>query len=327
MKVLLTGASGFVGSHVLDVLCERGIQTSILIRTSSNRRFIEPHSSRVEVRFGSLDDTRVLNAALQGVTHVVHCAGAVKAPKASEFHRINVGGTRWLVDAINAHSDTVRRLIHVSSLAASGPGTASAPVRESDPPRPVSVYGKSKLDSERVVSESCRVQYVIVRPPAVYGPRDAAFLALFKAVKRGWCPKFGSRFQELSLVYVRDLAEVVVSLLTHERAGGLTVNVACEEVVTDEELCRGIADVLGVRLRRIAVPLWVLRLVCQVSDIASSATGRASIIGLDKYRELTAPGWVCDTSVLREKLGLVCPTRFAEGVRATAIWYQKQGWL
>jgi len=327
MKVLLTGASGFVGSHILDVLCEREVPTVLLLRNSSSRRFIEPHLPRVELRFGSLEDSASLKNALAGVTHVVHCAGIIKARHRSEFDRINVGGTRWIVEAVNAHRPSVRRLVYISSVAAGGPGTSSAPMLERNEPRPVSAYGRSKLASELEVSRACSAEYVIVRPAAVYGPRDTSFLSLFKAVNRGFAPRFGRHRQELNLVYVRDLAEIVVTLLSHDGAGGLTVNVACPEVVTGDQLCDSIAAVLGVRIRELTIPLGVVRLVCWIATAASAVTRSPSIIGLDKYRELTAPGWVCDTTRLTRELRLECPTRLQDGIQATAKWYREHGWV
>lgn len=327
MKVLLTGASGFVGSHILDALCDREVPTVLLLRNSSSRRFIEPHLPQVEVRLGSLEDAPSLKAALTGVTHVIHCAGIVKARHAAEFDRINVGGTRRVVEAINAFQTSVCRLVYISSVAAGGPGTSSAPMAETNEPRPVSAYGKSKLASELEVARECQTQYVIVRPAAVYGPRDTSFLSLFKAIRRGIAPRFGHQRQELNLVYAQDLAKVVVSLLSHPRAAGLTVNVACPEVVTGDRLCNAIAAALRVKAREWTIPQSALRFVCWLATASSAITKRPSIIGLDKYQELTAPGWVCDTTRLERELGFQCPTRLDDGIRATAEWYRERGWI
>lgn len=327
MKVLLTGASGFVGSHILDALCAREMAVVLLLRHSSSLRFIEPHMPQVEVRRGALDDPASLVAALAGVTHVIHCAGIIKARLASEFDRINALGTRHLVEAVNSRAGSVVRLVHLSSMAAGGPGTFAAPAREGADPRPVSAYGRSKLAAEREVTANCRTDFVLVRPPGVYGPRDAAFLSLFRAVQRGLCPRFGRRPQELSLVHVHDLAKVVVALLEHPKAQGLTVNVASAEMVTGDQLCQEISGALGVRGRRLTLPFWVLRAACWAADVVAALTGCPSIIGSDKYHELAAPGWVCDTTRLRHELGLDCPTRLGDGVRKTVVWYREHGWL
>ena len=184
MKVLLTGASGFVGSHVLDSLRARGIAVAVLLRPTSDKSFLQQHLGSVEIRTGSISDPHSLRPAMEGITHVIHCAGLTKARRISEFYQINHAGTRNVVEAINARADQVQRLVHVSSLAAAGPALASAPAREENPPNPVSEYGKSKLAGELVVRQKCRVPFTVIRPPAVYGPRDAEFLRLFNAVER-----------------------------------------------------------------------------------------------------------------------------------------------
>ncbi len=215
---MLTGASGFVGSHILDSLRERGLATVLLLRPTSNKQFIASHLPDVELRAGSISDPESLQQAMAGITHVIHCAGATKAVRVSEFYETNQGGTRNVVNAVNSQHGRVKRLVHISSLAAAGPAGAERPAREEDPPQPVSEYGKSKLAGELEVKTHCRAEYVILRPPAVYGPRDGEFLRLFKAV-RGHSAQLG-RAQALSLVFVKDLAKAVVNCLDHPASGG-----------------------------------------------------------------------------------------------------------
>jgi dihydroflavonol-4-reductase len=136
---------------------------------------------------GSLSDPQSLDAALRDVTHVIHCAGCTKALRNSEFYEVNQAGTRNVVEAVNRQQGRIQRLVHLSSLAAGGPASPDQPAREDDLPHPVSEYGRSKLAGEREVQDACKTEYVILRPPAVYGPRDEAFLPLFKAVKRTFC--------------------------------------------------------------------------------------------------------------------------------------------
>ena len=324
---MLTGASGFGGSHVLEALRAPDIPTALLLRPTSNRRFIAAHLPHVEVRLGTFDAPAALRDALAGVTHVVHCAGATKARRAADLHTINAQGTQRLVEAINDQAGTVQRLVHLSTLAAGRPGTASAPARESDPPQLVSEYARSKWAGERAVAETCRTEFVILRPPGVYGPRDSEFLSLFRAVKRGVAPQFGPRPQELSLVFAHDLAEVMVAVLTHAQAAGRTWNVASPAVVTGRELCDEIANALEVQARTVRLPLWFLRLACLAQGKWSLLSGRPSILSHGKYHELAAPGWVCDLTAFQESLGLACATPLREGVRATVAWYRAQGWL
>ena len=191
MKILLTGASGFVGSHILDSLRRRGLPTVLLLRPTSNKRFISEHLTDVELRSGSIDDLESLRKAMDGITHVIHCAGATKAANAAGFYAVNQIGTRNVVSAVNERTGQVQRLVHVSSQAAAGPASQENPAREEDAPHPVSEYGKSKLAGEEEVKNHCRVEHVILRPPAVYGPRDVEILCLFQAVHRHLLPVLG----------------------------------------------------------------------------------------------------------------------------------------
>lgn len=327
MKILLTGASGFVGSHILDRLCEAGLPTVVLLRPQSPRRFIQHRLDQVEVHTGGLDQPAALDAALEGVSGVIHCAGAVRALRAEDFFTINQIGTRHLVEAINRRGAQVRRLVHLSSLSASGPGTPQTPVRETDPPRPVSVYGRSKLAAEEEVRRRCGTEFVILRPPGVYGPRDGEFLRLFRAVQAHLLPLFGGGRQPLSLVFVRDLAAVAVECLRHPAAAGRTYFVASPQIVTSGELAREIASQLGVRTLPLRLPVRAIWPVCAVAEFWARWRGRASVLSRQKYAELAAPGWVCDPTRLRQELGLSCDTPLRAGVAETLAWYRAEGWL
>lgn len=325
MKVLLTGASGFVGSHILDYLLQRGIPTRILLRPSSSDRFIAGHLPSIERCDGSIDRPDSLAAAMEDITHVIHCAGLVKALRIRQFYDINQLGTRNVIEAANARGIT--RLLHISSLAAAGPGTATNPRRASDTPRPVSEYGRSKLAGEQEVETRCRCEFTIIRPPAVYGPRDHEFLRLFKAVQSGFLPDVGCGRQALSLVFVEDLAKVIVASLIPPAAAGRVFFAANPEVKTAREFGELVAGELRKRPFRLPIPVPLLWPVCWGQQLISQLTRTANVISGQKYAELKAPGWVCDATTLKTELGLECPTTLAEGVRRTAAAYRTDGWL
>ena len=327
MKVLLTGANGFVGSHILDALRARDISTALLVRPTSNLQFIQQHLPHVEVRQGAVTDQASLDSALSGVTHVIHCAGITRALRLSEFDTVNRGGTANLVTALNARAGQVERLVHISSLAACGPGTTEAPARETDTPHPVSEYGRSKLAAEREVAERCRIRYAILRPPAVYGPRDGEFVRLYRSVERGWAPAIAGGQQPLSLLYVEDLAAAAVTCLDHPAAAGKTFHVAAAEVVTGWEVAASIACVMECRVRRVIVPGWLARVACAAAGVGARLSGRPTLLAHDKHRELLAPGWVCDASRLRRDLGFQSFTPLAAGLATTLAWYRAQNWL
>jgi nucleoside-diphosphate-sugar epimerase len=348
LKVLLTGASGFVGSHILDALSARGIATVLLLRSTSDRQFISgalsdsppgPASSptnlnqpqpgasgRVQIRTGSIGEVESLNSALEDVTHVVHCAGCIKASRNPQFYEINQVGTRNVVSAANSRGGQIQRVVHISSLAVNGPATPHRPAREEDPPHPISEYGKSKLAGELEIRDHCRIPFTILRPPSVYGPRDRGFFPIFKAIRSHVLPR-PSAAQALSLVYGPDLAQAVLPCLEHPAAVGKTYFVAHQEITT----ARLMVDEIATQVRHWAVPLPLppplLWPICLGQEIVSRLTGKPMQLNLQKYAELRAPGWVCDAGRITWELGVRCETGLQKGIAETLKWYQQSGWL
>ena len=231
-----------------------------------------------------------------------------------------------MVTAVNSHQGDVQRLVHVSSLAASGPAIAAKPARESDSPKPVSTYGTSKLAGELEVANNCRSDYAILRPPAVYGPRDYGFLSMFKAINAHVLPKPTER-QSLSLVFVKDLAEAVVRCLEHPKASAKTYFVASREIVTAEMMAREIASQMNRWTVPCPVPAALLWPVCFFEQVRSQFCGKPSLLNLQKFAELRAPGWVCDPSWLAHEVGFECKTTLKQGIAKSLKWYLQEGWL
>jgi len=327
MKVFLTGASGFVGSHVLDALIAGRHEVSILIRRTSNTRFISRHLPVVRVHYGSLGDVEMLKEVLPGIEAVIHCAGKIKALHSSDFYRVNQTGTRNVVMASNACRESVRHLVHISSLAVSGPGVPGCPAEETGEPRPVSIYGRSKWLGETEIRQHCRVPWTILRPAAVYGPRDTEFLPVFRKVKQRLMPLLSGAERFLNVIYGPDVASAVLCCLQQEESRGKTFHVASEPPCTDEEFMEEIASQLKVNPVRLRIPRLGLTLAAMIQEILSRATGRPSMLSRQKVPELLAPGWVCSTQGMRNQLGFTAPTSLREGVGRTLEWYRREGWL
>jgi nucleoside-diphosphate-sugar epimerase len=323
LKILLTGATGFVGSHILDELLRRGLPTAVLLRAGSNTSLIQRHLSNVEARRGSFEDEGSLAEAVKGCTHVLHCAGCIKALKVEDFYRGNQLATRHLASAF-CRGGGAGCFVLISSLAAAGPSARGAVRRFTDPDGPVSEYGKSKLAGEREVKERLGRRYVILRPPAVYGPRDTGFLPLFKSARSHLVP--GSN-QELSLVYVQDLAKAAVESLFKPAAAGRTWFVAGQERVTAREFGTRIGMAMGVRTFPLPLPNALLRMMCSAADFRGRMTGKPNVLNRYKMPELCAPAWTCDPEPLRKELHIPCPTTLDEGIRETVAWYSENGLL
>lgn len=325
MQVLLTGANGFVGSHILDTLLDDGVGVTVLLRPGCDRRFIATRLAGARLVEGTLTDPASLDRALEGATHVIHCAGATRALGERQFFEINEGGTRNVMEAIRRQGG-IQRLVHISSLAAVGSAAKGRPLNEQDPERPSSAYGRSKLAADIQVREHCPTEYTILRPPAVYGPRDAEFLRLFKAVQRGFQPVFGDGGQELSFSHVADLARAAVACLSAPGAVRRTFFVAGRERVTSREFGERVAQVSGVRARLVRIPTWVLFPICLGQDVLSQVTGRASVISRHKFGEYQAAALTCDVTRL-EEAGITAATGLQDGLTKTLQWYHSQRWI
>lgn len=325
MRVFLTGATGFVGTHATRLLMDAGHQVTALARSEAKARELFPRVAPEWV-WGDLADEAALRRGLEGADVVVHVAGLTKAVRPAEFYEVNAAATQRLLDAArDAAADSVR-FLHVSSLAAAGPTVRGRLGLATDPPRPISHYGSSKLAGEERVRAG-DLPWTIVRPPAVYGPRDVEFLRLFRVVQRGWAPVFGSGDQELSLVHVEDLARALVACVELDFRGS-TYYAAHPDVVTARQLAERIGSAVSVsKLRTLHIPKAVVRPALTVSGWCSRLLGRATLMSGDKAPEITAEAWTCSSAELERDSTWRAELDTDRGLAATASWYREQGWL
>jgi nucleoside-diphosphate-sugar epimerase len=279
----------------------------------------------IDLIAGSLEDEAALAAACQDVHTVVHMAAVTHARTAAEYSEANVAGTRRLLDA--AITAGAARFVYLSSLAAVGPCRDGRGVAASDEPRPLTEYGRSKLAGERVCLEAAgRIGMVILRAPAVYGPRDTDLFHFFKLARRGIIPVPTGGPRMLQLVHVMDLARALVLAAQAPGAEGV-YHIAEGRQYTWEEMGRAVAAAVGRRARVVRVPAGLLSGLAAVSETAAGLMGRSSIFNRDKARELLAPGWLCETEAARAALNFEADIPLADGLRMTAQWYREQGWL
>ncbi len=323
MRAFVTGATGFVGSHLVEALAARGDEVVALARRPET--FDELRRAGALPVPGTLDDLPALTTALAGCDVVYHCAGLVTAKDEAEYLAVNEGGTRRLLEAAAAAAPRAR-CVYVSSQAALGPSPRGGRLDEEAPCRPVTAYGRSKLAGEVAVRASS-APWVIVRPPAVYGPRDREFLQLFRIVRWGIAPMFGTGAQELSLVYVADLVDAIVRAGVVPGVERRTYHAAHPEIVLSRDVARAAGAALGRTPVVIPLPVLVTRpIVAAVGRIARAA-GRRTVINSDKMAEFTAPAFLLAVDGAKVDLGWEARVGVAEGMRRTAEWYRSAGWL
>jgi nucleoside-diphosphate-sugar epimerase len=326
MKALVTGATGFVGSHLAERLCREGLDVVCTVRETSSLAWLE--GLDVERRVASLEDAEALAEAAADADYVFHVAGVTRARTPEAYMAANAEGTRCLLEAVARSARGLRRFVYVSSLAAAGPSPTDEPPDETAPPQPHDAYGASKLAGEKaVLGEGGPLPCTVVRPPAVYGPRDRNFLPLFRMAQRfRLAPIIGSPSKQVSLVHVADLVECLWLAATAKAAEGQTYYVGSgTHLWTDVVEALGAA--LGVRLRRLRVPSLLARLAGELGEVKWILTGKPQLICRRKVRDLLQPRWTCSWAKAERELGYRPQVELGDGMRGTAEWYARQGWL
>ena len=323
--VLVTGATGFVGSHVLEAAANFGLQLRALVRRPADAARLE--QAGVQVVLGSLEDEAALRQAVNGASSVLHLAAATKARSAEEYEAANVAGTRAVVDAVSKSERRPRRLIYLSSLAAVGPPVNGVPVTRANPARPLTTYGRTKLAGEKLCEAAGGgVQVAILRAPAVYGPRDRDVFEFFRLANRGIVPLPSTATGRLQMIHARDLARSLLLAATSAAANGV-YHVAEARSYEWAEMAHMVGSALGRRVRVVRVPAGVLKTAAATVETIAGLVGKSTIFNREKADELTVPGWLCETEAARRDFGFEAHIALQDGFNETANWYRQNGWL
>jgi nucleoside-diphosphate-sugar epimerase len=329
MKILITGASGFIGSFIVEEALRRGMDTWAAVRKSSSRSFLQ--DGRIHVIELNLSSEEQLTAQLKNhqFDYVVHAAGVTKCLHREDFFRVNTEGTQHLVRALQSTQHALQRFVYISSLSIMGAIREQQPyqeIREDDMPQPNTAYGLSKLAAEQWLSEQ-RIPYVILRPTGVYGPRERDYFMMAKSIKAHTDFAVGFRRQDITFVYVTDVVQAVF--------------LACEKGVTgrryflsdgDVYQSSTFSDLLRKELGnpwwiRITAPIWLLRVITFCGEYIGRLTGKVTALNNDKYYIMRQRNWRCDIEPARRELGYEPQVKLAEGVRRSIQWYKENKWL
>lgn len=348
MTILVTGASGFIGSFICSEGLRQGLEVWAGMRgTSSSQYLTDP---RLKFATLSLERPDELRQQLRrykeqlggrGWDYVVHAAGATKSLTREGFFRTNTEGTRHLVEALQAEGMVPRRFVFMSSLSVFGAvreepvrrPTADnpwvyAPIRDTDTPRPNTVYGESKLQAERYLATVQDFPYVILRPTGVYGPREKDYFLMAQSIRRHIDFAVGYRPQELTFVYVQDVVQAVFLALESEAAVGKAYFLSDGQVYGSRRFSDLLQEALGNPwVLHVKAPLWFLKGVCAVSGAVSRRLGKLTTLNLDKYNILSQRNWQCDIEPARRDLGYAPAYPLERGVAESVRWYRQAGWL
>ncbi len=324
--VLVTGGNGFVGSHLVEALVGRNYQVRCLVRSKSDLRWIE--GLPIEYVKGDVTYCEGLEKALRGAETVYHLAGVTKARTRKDYEAVNWVGTRNLMATCSKTNPSVKRVILMSSLAACGPAHSDQPMREEDPLRPVSDYGRSKLLGERSALEFAdRLPIVIIRPAAVYGPRDRDIYAFFRLMRYRLNARLGKGERYVSLCHVHDLVKGAMLAAEKEMPSGEAFFISDGEVHSWSRVTRLIAPIMGVRPLETRIPEWAAYAAASLSELWCAILHTPTLFNRQKVLEMTQRAWTCDITKARKVLGFRPSVNLRKGLEETYRWYKEYGWL
>ena len=331
-RILITGASGFIGSFIVEEALRQGMETWAAVRSSSSRAYL--NDQRINFIELDLSDEQRLTEQLKDhqFDYVVHAAGVTKCINKDDFRRVNTEGTRHLVAALRALRMPIERFVFLSSLSVMGAIREQQPyteIREDDTPQPNTAYGKSKLEAEETLKARSEEQfpYVILRPTGVYGPREKDYFIMAKSIKGHSDFAVGYKPQDITFVYVKDVVQAVFLALDHGKTGRayfLSDGKVYRSATFSNLIRRELGNPWWIR---ITAPIWILRIVTAVGDIIGRLSGKAIALNNDKYHILRQRNWRCDIQPAIDELGYQPQYDLERGVRGTIAWYKKEGWI
>ena len=330
MKILITGASGFIGSFIVEEALRQGFGTWAVVRKSSSRSFLQDERIHfIELNLSSEEQLKEQLKEHQ-FDYVVHAAGVTKCLHKEDFFRINTEGTKNLVRALIALQMPLKRFVYISSLSIMGAIREEQPyqeIRESDKAQPNTAYGKSKIEAEEWLDSVKGLPYVILRPTGVYGPRERDYFMMAKSIQAHTDFAVGFKQQDITFVYVTDVVQAVFLALEKGQTGR-------RYFLSDGEVYQSstFSDLIRKELGnpwwiRITAPIWLLRVITFCGEYIGHMTGKVTALNNDKYYIMRQRNWRCDIEPARQELGYEPKVKLAEGVHRSIQWYKENGWL
>ena len=326
MKVLLTGATGFIGSHLAEELHKKGYQLRCITRKTSDLSWIK--DLPIEFVEGDYEYLPSLQKAVSGIDYLYHSAGVTKAKTKTEYFKGNHIATKNLLQAILNGNTKLKRFIHISSQAAVGPSLDGKPIDEQTSFHPITTYGISKMEAEReCLTLMNKIPITIVRPPAVYGPRDKDIFEFFRTINKGLQPMIGFRNTYVSLVHVKDLVQGIILAGENEQAIGQTYFISSEQFYNWKQIGELAASVMNKKVLQINVPKLIVYIIAAIAELGSLFSRKPALLNIEKAKDITQDNWICNIEKAKRELGYRESLTLEEGIRDTVAWYRAKGWI
>lgn len=335
MKILVTGASGFIGSFIIEKGLELGHEMWAGIRATSSRKYLQ--DNRINFIELNLGNSKVLEQQLRDFSKehgrwdcIIHAAGATKCIDKKEFMRVNFDGTKNLIDTVLQVDICSGQFIYLSSLSVYGPIREEypyTPIKDSDEACPNTAYGYSKLMAEAYIRSKEELPYVIFRPTGVYGPRERDYFKMAQSISRHIDFSVGYKPQTITFIYVKDLVKAIY-LAVEKKIAGRCYFVSEPQGYDSRSFSKYIQHYLGIKhVIHIKAPLWVLKAVSVCSELLAGIAGKASTLNSDKYNIMKQRNWLCDTTKTETELDFSIDYNLKRGTEEMIEWYKENKWL
>lgn len=333
-SILITGASGFIGSFIVEEALKRRFSVWAGVRSNSSRQYLKNRKIHfLELNFAHPNELKAQLSGYKGTynkfDYIVHCAGVTKCTDSMEFEQVNYLQTKYFVDTLRETNMIPKKFIYISTLSVYGPVHEKTykPISSEDVPMPNTAYGLSKLKAELYLKSIPGFPYVIFRPTGVYGPRERDYYLMAKSIKQHTDFAVGFKRQDLTFVYVKDIVQAVFLSLEKTQCRR-SYFLADGQVYNSRAFSNLIRKELGNPfVVRIVCPLIVLKVVSYVSQIIATLRRKPSTLNMDKYNIMKQRNWQCDIASAMQELGFKPQYNLESGVKETIAWYKNEGWL
>ncbi len=323
---LVTGANGFIGSHLVDQLLTSGCTVHGLVRESSNLKWLD--ASRVHLHRVDLARPDFIIPSLEELDYIFHCAGLTKAKSRSGYFQVNATPCSNLYEQCQKRGGRIKSIIHLSSLAATGPSHQGNLVDETTPCRPVTFYGQSKLVGEEIALRYSRsLPVTVIRPPVVYGPREENFFTFIKLIQKGWELQIGKGGKELSLIYVADLVQAMLIASDPSKHQARSYFVADGRVYLWEQVAKECARIMNVRLKTLKIPERVLNPVALFFELWTSFSSKPALFDRQRMVDIRQSSWSASPEKFFKAFDFEPQYELSRGLTETINWYQQEKWL